>query len=76
MSIKVLILFALANICQAWWSKCFQYENRYDFCARLFSKEDCRGDAMVLPHSNAIRVSYFSVIEYQTPKLYFLVIGI
>ena len=46
MILQVLILFALSDFCQAWWSKCDKYENRHEFCAVLFSKEDCRGDAI------------------------------
>ena len=53
MILQVLILLALSDSCQAWWSKCDKYENRHEFCAVLFSKEDCRGDAMVLPSLSA-----------------------
>ena len=56
---KLLLLFAFSNSCQGWWSQCNKYENIPDFCARLFSKEDCRGDAIVLPIITTNVVNYF-----------------
>ena len=49
---KILILAMLTKLSQAWFlNRCIDYKHRHDFCAVLFTDEDCKGYPIFIPKS-------------------------